>query len=144
MMNTISIEALLGGPEVIGRTIRTEFDLFEIGKRGLPKRALTFLVKNTNLTIRSLSRILHTTERTLQRKKEADLLSEGISEQLLQIAEVYSRGQEVFNTMDDFQIWMSSPNVALGKRVPLELLSSRFGAQMVLDEIGRIEHGVFS
>jgi putative toxin-antitoxin system antitoxin component (TIGR02293 family) len=143
-MNTITIEGLLGGPEVIGGSIQTELDLFEAGKRGLPKRAITYLIKSTNLTVRTLSRILHTTERTLQRKKEADLLSEGISEQILQIAEVYARGQQVFNSTEDFQTWMSSPNVALGKRIPLELLSSRFGAQMVLDEIGRIEYGVFS
>lgn len=143
-MNTVTIEGLLGGPEVIGGSIQTELDLFEAGKRGLPKRAITYLIKSTNLTVRTLSRILHTTERTLQRKKEADLLSEGISEQILQIAEVYARGQQVFNSTEDFQTWMSSPNVALGKRIPLELLSSRFGAQMVLDEIGRIEYGVFS
>jgi uncharacterized protein (DUF2384 family) len=39
---------------------------------------------------------------------------------------------------------MQQPNVAFGNKTPLSLISSRFGTQMVLDELGRIEHGVLS
>jgi len=45
---------------------------------------------------------------------------------------------------DKFLSWMNHPNKALGNRTPLSLLSSRFGAEAVLDELGRIEYGVFS
>ena len=39
---------------------------------------------------------------------------------------------------------MNTENIALGGKRPIELLPSRYGAQMVLDVIGRIEYGVFS
>jgi putative toxin-antitoxin system antitoxin component (TIGR02293 family) len=39
---------------------------------------------------------------------------------------------------------MNHPNKALDKKTPMSLLNSKFGVDMVLDEIGRIEHGVFS
>ena len=143
-MNTMAIEDLLGGPKVLGVKINTEMDLYDLGKSGIPKKALINLSRSINMSIKLLSSILHTTERTLQRKKDLDLLSESISEHLLQLAEVYSRGEEVFNDIDDFKTWIDFPNMALGGRKPLELLSSRYGIQMVLDELGRIEHGVLS
>ena len=143
-MNTSTIEGLLGGYKVLGHEIHSQMDLYEIGKEGLPKMALINLAKSINMSIISLSRILNVTERTLQRKKDLDLLNESVSEQIIQIAEVYSRGEEVFNNIDNFQIWLDTPSTALGKKKPFELLSSRYGAQMVLDELGRIEYGVFS
>ncbi|MFX0194763.1 MAG: antitoxin Xre/MbcA/ParS toxin-binding domain-containing protein, partial [Candidatus Hodarchaeota archaeon] len=45
---------------------------------------------------------------------------------------------------DKFLAWMDHPNRALADKTPLSLLNSRFGAEMLLDELGRIEHGVFA
>lgn len=143
-MDTSTIEGLLGGYKVLGHEIHSEMDLYEIGKEGLPKMALVNLAKSINISIRSLSRILNVTERTLQRKKDLDLLNGSVSEQIIQIAEVYSRGEDVFDNIDNFQIWLDTPSTPFGKKKPFELLSSRYGAQMVLDELGRIEYGVFS
>ncbi len=143
-MASLTIERLLGGPKVLGHPIHTEMDIYELGKEGISKKALMDLSKNINLSIRSMSNILHTSERTLQRKKDIDLLNGSISEHIIQIAEVYSHGNAVFDTMEDFQTWVHTSNKAFEGKEPIELLSSRYGAQMVLDELGRIEHGVFS
>lgn len=143
-MGSLTIETLLGGREVIGQTIRTEMDLYELGKGGIPKKALLDLAAQTNMSLRTLSSILQISERTLQRKKDSDLLNESISEHVIQIAQIFSRGDEVFNSTEDFQTWINTTNKALGNKKPMELLSSRYGAQMILDELGRIEHGVFS
>ena len=37
--------------------------------------------------------------------------------------------------------WIDQPSTALGGQSPKSLLSSRFGIDMVLDELTRIEHG---
>ena len=138
-MKTLLIENLFGGYKVLGHKIDTEMDLYEIGKKGISKEALINFSKSINMSIKSLTSILNVTERTLQRKKDVDL-----SEQILQLAEVYSRGEEVFTSMEDFKMWLDIPNRTLGNKKPIDLLSSRYGAQMVLDELGRIEHGVIS
>jgi putative toxin-antitoxin system antitoxin component (TIGR02293 family) len=67
-----------------------------------------------------------------------------VSEQVLQIAAVVARGTEVFGGKDRFLAWAKQPSTALSDKTPLELLGSRFGTDLVLDELGRIEHGVFS
>ena len=143
-MSSLSVEMLLGGSETIGQSIESEIDLYELGRDGIPKKALLYLADKANLSVRAVARILHITERTLQRKSDSDLLSEAVSEHVIQIAEVYSRGHGVFDTMENFQAWIHTPSTALGDRRPIDLLSSRYGAQMILDELGRIEYGVFS
>ncbi len=143
-MSDTGIAELLGGRAFIGHPLKTEMDLFELSRIGLPKKALTNLAHNLNLSIRSMSTLLNITERTIQRKADQELLDVSTSEQLLPIAEVYSRGAEVFGSSANFHAWMESANKALGNRNPMDLLPSRYGAHMILDVIGRIEHGVFS
>lgn len=143
-MSRYTIEGLLGGSEVIGRPIHSDMDLYELGKTGVPKRSLLHLAGRINVPMRVISQLLHVTERTIQRKKDQDRLTQAVSEQIIQIAEIYTRGNEVFDSEEEFQAWVNTANRALGNRTPLELLSSRYGAHMVLDELGRIEHGVFA
>ena len=139
-----SLEQLLGGEAVIGQSIQSEMDLYELGRLGIPKKSLVALAGKINMPLSAISRLLHVTERTLQRKEDGDRLNGAISEHIIQIAEVYSRGSEVFDSTEAFQTWISTRNRVLGNKKPIELLSSRYGAQMVLDELGRIEYGVFS
>lgn len=91
-----------------------------------------------------MAALLNIAERTIQRKRDDELLDVSTSEQVIQIAEVYSRGNEVFGSSSNFQAWMNTESIPFGGKRPLELLPSRYGAQMILDEIGRIEAGVFS
>jgi putative toxin-antitoxin system antitoxin component (TIGR02293 family) len=143
-MSSPSVEDLLGGAKLLGFTINSNLDLFEAGRRGIPKKALLHLAERLNLSLKVLAELVHVTERTLQRKRDQEVLSKPVSEQALQLAEVYARGEEVFGAEEKLNSWLRQPNLALGGHPPLELLSSRFGAEMVLDELGRIEHGVAS
>ncbi len=141
-MSSLSIEYLLGGSELLGHRIESEIDLYELGREGIPKKALVNLAANMGLSLRAMARILHVAERTLQRKKEGDLLAEAVSEHVIQVAEVYSRGCEVLGDAERFRVWLNTASAAFGNRTPIELLSSRYGALMVLDELGRMEHGI--
>lgn len=143
-MSINTIEDLLGGPDVLGQNINSQMDLFELTKKGLTKKALVNLAQYMHLSLASMTTILSITERTLQRKKDSDKLSSFISDQILQLAGVYTKGEEVFGTREKVSIWLTKPNKALGYKKPMELLSSSYGVQMVHDVLGRIEHGVYS
>jgi putative toxin-antitoxin system antitoxin component (TIGR02293 family) len=58
--------------------------------------------------------------------------------------EVYARCIEVFGDEAKALRWLETPNFALGKQRPFELLGSEEGIQLVLDTLGRIEYGVFA
>lgn len=143
-MSDVTMESLLGGRTVLGRSLETGMDRYELSRTGIPKRALLNLVSNLNLSLRSMSTLLNVAERTIQRKRDDELLDVSTSEQVIQIAEVYSRGNEVFGSPGNFQEWMKTENISFAGKRPMELLPSRYGAQMILDEIGRIEWGVYS
>ncbi|MBN1646886.1 MAG: DUF2384 domain-containing protein [Spirochaetales bacterium] len=144
MSNALPIEEMFGGYKVLGHRIDSEMDMYEIGRYGISKKALLVFARSIGMSVKALAAILNITERTLQRKKDPDLLNERVSEHVLQLAEVYARGEEVFDGIDDFRTWLNVANRTLDGKKPLEMLSSRYGAQMVLDELGRIEYGVIS
>ncbi len=143
-MAALTIQTLLGGSAVIGGTLHSDMDLYQLGNNGIPKQALIDLTEQTGMTMKTVAGILQISERTLQRKAESDLLSKGVSEHVIQIAQVFARGDEVFDSLEHFQVWLNTASVALGNKKPAELLSSRYGIGMILDELGRIEHGIFS
>lgn len=62
----------------------------------------------------------------------------------MQIEQIFATGLEVFNSMENFMEWLKTPNISLDSAIPAKLISSRYGAQMVLDCLGRIQYGVYS
>ncbi|MFQ5855411.1 MAG: antitoxin Xre/MbcA/ParS toxin-binding domain-containing protein [Anaerolineae bacterium] len=143
-MGLSGVTQVLGGEQVLQKKIRGRMDLIELSRQGVTKDALMHLAKYLSFTLRQMAELLPVTERTIQRYAPQDPFNSVVSEQILQIAEVAARGTEVFDDKDKFRDWMNHPNKALANRTPLSLLSSRFGVEMVLDELGRIEYGVFS
>jgi len=143
-MELSGVAEVLGGEKVLRKKIQSRMDLIELSNKGLTKNALRHLAKFLSFTMSQMAALLPVTERTIQRYAPRKHFNRVVSEQILQIAEVAARGAEVFEDRDKFLAWMDHPNRALADKTPLSLLNSRFGAEMVLDELGRIEHGVFS
>jgi putative toxin-antitoxin system antitoxin component (TIGR02293 family) len=56
----------------------------------------------------------------------------------------YEKAKEIFGSQENAVKWLKSPNSVLGGITPVEAMSSRFGAEEVMDILGRIEYGVFS
>jgi putative toxin-antitoxin system antitoxin component (TIGR02293 family) len=70
-------------------------------------------------------------------------LSKSISERVIELANLSQHGLEVFGNIARFSAWMKSRHAYLGKQRPIDILDTYRGFQMVHDELGRIEHGVF-
>jgi putative toxin-antitoxin system antitoxin component (TIGR02293 family) len=143
-MQLSNIERVLGGEKVLRMRIQRRQDLIALGYRGVTKGALLNLAKFLSFPIDQMAELLPVSGRTIQRYSRSQHFNRAVSEQILQIAEVVAKGVEVFEDRERFLAWMQQSNVALGNKTPRSLLSSRFGTQMVLDELGRIEHGVLS
>jgi uncharacterized protein (DUF2384 family) len=52
----------------------------------------------------------------------------------LQIEILYSKGEEVFGDRENFTKWLETNNLALGDILPLDLLKTSFGIQLLIDE----------
>ena len=143
-MQLSEISGILGGKNVLRGNIVSRMDLIELSSKGVTKDALLRLASSLSMSISEIAKLLPVTERTIQRYKRKQRFNRVVSEQVLQIAEVTVRGVKVFGDREKFLSWMKSPSPALGNRTPASLLRSRFGTEVVLDELGRIEHGVIS
>ena len=137
----MQVSALLGQQKT---HFSSPMDFYRYSQTGLTKRSVVALSKNTGTTISYLTSLAGINIRTLQRKSEEEKLSAENSEKILQIAQVFSKGTEVFDSLVSFKEWLETPNISLDDAVPAKLISSRYGAEMVLDCLGRIQYGVFS
>ncbi|MFC2166289.1 antitoxin Xre/MbcA/ParS toxin-binding domain-containing protein [Acidobacteriota bacterium] len=143
-MELSAVTEVLGGEKVLLKKVRNRTDLIELGKFGLTKDALLHLAKYLGISVGQMAALLPITERTIQRYSRGQHFSQAVSEHILEIAECVAKGIAVFENRDKFLVWMNHPNKALGQETPVSLLNSRFGTDMVLNALGRIEYGVFS
>lgn len=120
-------------------------DLVNMVREGVAFPYFTNLSTRLHFSFEDWSSYLHLSERTIQRyKKEEKTFDPIYSERIIQIELLYKRGSEVFESEANFNTWMDSNIIALGNIKPKELLDTSFGIQALMDELSRIEHGVFA
>jgi len=135
--------SLLGISEALYQ-IQNNADFIPMINKGIPKKSLDTLMDNTGITIPEISGIIRTSDRTLRRYTAAQKLNPEQSERVIELAKLYSRGEEVFGNMDAFKQWMNSSVMALGNKKPKTFLDTSMGIDLLMNELGRIEHGIFA
>ena len=139
-----AIEGLLGGRGVVRAKPMTRVDLITVIRRGLPATVIEVLTRTVKVSHAELARALGIPERTLARRKREGLLSSEESGKLLRLARVVGRANEVFEDPVAALHWLKSPNAALSGAAPLSVLDTDIGAEIVMNTLGRIEHGVYA
>lgn len=113
-------------------------------RHGLPINQLRDLTAPLHISQTELVDTLHIPRRTLARRNNEGVLSREESEKVLRLARVTARAFEVFDHQENAVRWLKSPNPALQGVTPLSLMDTGIGGEMVMDVLGRIEHGVFA
>ena len=114
----------------------------EIVARGLPYDAVERLARTLDLTMEKMCQIIPVSRRTLARYRGGNLDAH-LSDHILMVGTVYERAVEVLESSENALLWLKTPNYAFRFKCPLDYLSSFAGAQEILDELGRLQHGVF-
>jgi len=137
--------ALMGVASVAPfNTVENVSDFIHCIREGVPKKALDNLIEVTGISATEMAGIIRTSDRTLRRYSPKQKLNAEQSERVIELAKVYSRGEEVFGTLEAFREWMNSSVMALGNKKPKEFLDTSMGIEMLMEELGRIEHGIFA
>ena len=130
----------------IKEQVRSPLDYVALGDKGLPRETILRLGAMLNISLFDLAPLLLVSRKTIERYKQ-DLkhnLNRSVSERVLRIALVSLRCEEVFGKKRVCNDWLKTENAALGNQSPLNLMRSDFGIDLVLTELGRIEHGIIS
>lgn len=77
-------------------------------------------------------------------QKEDKILSPRVSETALKIVNLLDKGVGVFGEIEGFRQWIKKPAYGLGNRVPLDLLNTNTGIDLIEEELLRIEHGALA
>jgi putative toxin-antitoxin system antitoxin component (TIGR02293 family) len=139
-----TLRVILGGNKSLKKPLAGDFDLINLSRAGVQKSTLKSLADYLGITMETLSGLLHSSYRNIQRKDENELLDTLKTEKVLELAAFAQRGMEVIGDKNSFAEWLHSPLMALGNKMPLHFLDTSFGIQMVTKVLGRLEQGVFS
>ena len=111
---------------------------------GLSYKKFEKLAALAPFTQKEWSAILHLSEKTLQRYARDHSFFEGIyADRIFHIAELLSLGRQTFADTDAFYRWLKREKNILGVKLGFEALTSTKGIQLLIEEMGRIQHGVF-
>ncbi len=113
---------------------------------GIPYNLYEMIKSRTPLNTEDWATFLGVSSRTLLRNKaKRDFVFEPLSsEKILELAEVSLLGTEVFDSEEQFYSWLRSPNFALDQMRPFDLLQDSYGKEMVMNELHKIDYGLFS
>src|SRR5690606_4246286 len=107
--------------------IKNDNDFISIIRNGIPKQAMTYLMDIADITLAEMASIVHTSDRTLRRYTPQQKLSQEQSERMVEMAKLYSRGEEVFGSMDRFKEWMNTILLPFGNKKPKAFLDTSLG-----------------
>lgn len=103
------------------------------------------IADKVDLTQKEWSDILHISERTLQRyAKDNSTFNFSVIDRILLIDKVIKRGIELFGGGGDFISWLKDEPTSIDGELGLYSLASFDGITKVLNQLGRIEHGVLA
>jgi putative toxin-antitoxin system antitoxin component (TIGR02293 family) len=89
--------------------------------------------------------ILHVSERTLQRyAKNNGSFAPINAERAMQIVQVINEGKKTFGKTELFYNWLKRKPLMLEGTLSFDSLATAYGIQLVLTQLGRIQHGILA
>jgi len=138
------IAAVLGGPGVLGRAVHTHEQLMKLVAAGLPYGSFEALAERSRVGVDELGEIVGIPKATRSRRRQTGALAPDESDRICRFARVFAHALSVFEDSDEAAHWFATPNIALGKEIPLSVVATDLGAQQVDQALIRIEQGIFS
>jgi putative toxin-antitoxin system antitoxin component (TIGR02293 family) len=80
----------------------------------------------------------------LRYQKEGKKLTPRNSEIALKLLNFFDKGIEIFGSMDSFMTWLNKRAYGLGNEVPLTLMNTNTGIDLIEEELIRIEFGALA
>jgi putative toxin-antitoxin system antitoxin component (TIGR02293 family) len=114
-------------------------------RKGIPYSIFTLIRNITPFSMSDWADYLDISSKSLLRYKQQDKpFKPGLTEKIIELAEVTNLGMEVFGDNEKFRGWLETPNYALGNLKPFDLLRDSYGKEMIIGELTRIDHGILA
>lgn len=123
-------------------SINNPFTLVQTANKGINSEEFFKFADLSKQNPSLLSGFLNLSLKTLTRyRRSKKKLNPDKSEQLLKWIALYLKGISIFGKIDSFNNWLKKPAYGLGSVIPLNLMNTSTGIDLILEELQRIEHG---
>jgi putative toxin-antitoxin system antitoxin component (TIGR02293 family) len=103
------------------------------------------IADKTDLTQKEWSDVLHISERTLQRyAKDNSAFNFSVIDRIFLIEKVIKKGVDVFGNANNFIAWLKDEPASIEGKLGFGSLASFEGSTKILNQLGRIEHGILA
>lgn len=142
---TEGIAQILGGKRKLGARPRTGTDWQEVIEQGMPVGSAEALKGSLAVSDSVLAELLGLSEKTLSRARAAHRRLDPVaSDRLFRVARIGALAMEVLEDKRHAISWLKRPQIGLGGRIPLLLLTTDVGREQVEKLLLRIEHSVYT
>jgi len=137
-----TIAAVMGGPQVLGRPVRSVQDLSDVVARGLPKDALRRTIRRVFPQAKEANEILYRIIAPATYKRRRGKLKAQESERTERLARVIASAEFVWNNAEKAHRWLVKPHPELRRVPPIEQALTELGARQVEELLDRIFYGL--
>jgi putative toxin-antitoxin system antitoxin component (TIGR02293 family) len=140
--DVLKVSDALGGPKILREKVHTVADLARAVGKGLPFAALKYVVRHFPERQKSRVEQIVVPRSTLQRREVEGRLRPAESERLERIARLATLAEQVWESPDEAQRFLTSPHPLLDNQAPLDLAATDLGTRRVEDLLWKLEHSL--
>jgi putative toxin-antitoxin system antitoxin component (TIGR02293 family) len=120
----------------------TELQLAELVEKGLPVKSIE-LLRDEGLTFSEVHGIVLPARTLKHRRAKRQPLSVEEADRTLRLARTIALADEVFGNREKALGWLRRANGRLDGRIPLELLRSEVGGDLVRQMLFQVDEGIY-
>lgn len=120
--------------------LKNPFFIVCSARNGVTPKVFYDFADSIKMPEKNLALLLNLSARTISNYKELQRPLEPIqSEHLLKLISLFSKGEEIFGNVDEFNYWLQKP-FWNAKEKPVDWLVTPGGVDLVMDELDRLAH----
>jgi putative toxin-antitoxin system antitoxin component (TIGR02293 family) len=140
--DVLKVAGNLGGPRILKETVSSISDLERAVGRGLPFAALTYVLRHFSPRQKARVQQIVVPRSTLQRREEEGRLRPAESERLERIARLATLAEQVWESPEEAQKFLTSPHPMLDSQAPIDLAATDLGTRRVETLLWKLEHSL--
>jgi putative toxin-antitoxin system antitoxin component (TIGR02293 family) len=132
----------LGGSRILREKVCTVADLERAVGKGLPFAALKYVLRLFPQRQKTRVQQIVVPRSTLQRREEEGRLRPAESERLERIARLATLAEQVWESQEEAQQFLTTPHPMLQDQAPLDLAATDLGTRRVETLLWKLEHSL--
>ncbi len=122
-----------------------DYQVMEKCEDGISIHYLNTVSDRYALTTNDWADIMGISSKSIQRYQQNEsTLSATQSEFVLKTEQLFALGEEVFGSLENFKAWMQKPAFGLGGKIPVKVMHTISGINLVINQLMRIAHGILA